>query len=118
MLGHQLSAFVRGLHQARAAAGNDIAAHRRERGRRAFGFLIGKGPRLGPGGAEDADAITIAARWLEPGQIVYYIPQSEHGIRKNSLHGFFVIETYSAVWLRLVSGCTHWFLPEFLTPGQ
>ena len=73
-------AFVGRLHQPGAAAGHDVAAHRRQtpppraslRRRRTV-------PGLRAGRAENRHAIPVALRGAEPGEVVHDLPQIENG---------------------------------------
>jgi hypothetical protein len=68
------------LHQARPAAGNDVAIHLGEIGGHAPGLLIAKGSWLDPRGSEDRHTTAIATRGFETGQIVDHVPESKNRI--------------------------------------
>jgi hypothetical protein len=53
-------AFVRRLHQSGAAARDDVATHRRQRGGRSPGLVVAKRAGLRPRRAEDGHAIPFA----------------------------------------------------------
>ncbi len=108
---HGGRSFIGRLHQSRSAAGDDVAPHLGQRRGRATGFEIRERSGAGPRRAEDRDAVTIAARRLEPRQLVDHIPQTQDRVHEHALDCLFVAQTdrrRTSTWrfVRGVSG-TH-----------
>ena len=99
-------AFVGGLHQPGAAAGDDVAAHLGERRGHTLGFLVARTSRADPSRAEDGHAIALAPRRRQPREVVDDVPEPEHRLGDGLPHLMFVAETDrvgpSTQWLRCV----------------
>ena len=70
-------ALVGGLHESGATARHDVAAHRRERGRRALHLLVDERAGLGACRSEDRDAIAVSLRRPKLRERVHDLPQVE-----------------------------------------
>lgn len=84
--------FVGGLHQAGAAAGDDVTAHLGQSGCNPFHLVIRKGPRPGAGRAEDRDPVALALRGAQPGEVVDDLPQAEDRAHEDFLDVLLVRE--------------------------
>jgi hypothetical protein len=85
--------FVRGLHQARTTAGDDVATELGQAGRHPLGLLVRERSRLHAGRPEDGHPIALAPRRAQASEIVYHIPQSEDGRDDDLLDGILIVET-------------------------
>jgi hypothetical protein len=87
-------AFVRRLHQPRPTASDDVTIHLGQRRGHAFGFVIAESARLHACGSENRDAIAISAGWLQAGQVVDDVPESQDRVHQDLLHALLVAEAY------------------------
>ena len=85
-------AFVRRLHQAGAAAGEDVAAHRGEFGGELFHAFVRRRAGLEARGTEDGHAVVLPRGAAQAGEIVDDFPQSADGALEERDGGVLVAE--------------------------
>src|SRR5262249_38623816 len=85
-------AFIGGLHQPRAAAGDDVAVHVGEPGGRALRFLVPERSGLKPRRSEDRHAIAVAPRRPQPSEVVDDVPEAEDRFDQDLSYSIFVGE--------------------------
>ena len=87
-----MRAFVRRLHQAGTAAGEDVAAHAGQFRREFLHAFVGRCAGLKARGAEDGHAIVLSRGAAETGEVVDDFPQSADGAFEERDRGVFVAE--------------------------
>ncbi len=90
-------ALVGGLHEAGAAAGQDLAAHLCQGGAESPDLVVDVCAGFGTRGAEDGDTEGVSLGRLDAGEVVHDFPQTEDGVHEDLLDGLLVGEAYSAL---------------------